>query len=54
MFAGAYLYGITNGMSRQQAGDLASTAAAKLVSSFGPRLKLEETRQLLKNFLDEK
>lgn len=51
MFAGAYLYGITNGMSRQQAGNLAAAAAAKLVGSFGPRLKLEETRRLLKDFL---
>ena len=50
MFAGAYLYGITNGMSREQAGNLASKSAAKLVSSFGPRLKLEQTRELLENF----
>ncbi len=54
MFAGAYLYGITNGMSRQQAGDLAALSAAKLVSSFGPRLKLEQTQTLLKEFSSER
>lgn len=53
MFAGAYLYGITHGMSRQQAGKLAATAAAKLVTSFGPRLKPEETQALLNEFLKE-
>lgn len=51
IFAGAYLYGITHGMSRQQAGNLASTAAAKLITHFGPRLKPEETRALLNEFL---
>lgn len=48
MFAGAYLYGITNGMTRQQAGNFASAAAAKVVSQFGPRLQPEQHRELLK------
>lgn len=52
MFAGAYLYGITHGMSRQQAGNLASIAAAKLITHFGPRLKAEETKALLNGFLN--
>ncbi|HIK30547.1 MAG TPA: adenosine kinase [Oscillatoriales cyanobacterium M59_W2019_021] len=47
MYAGAFLYGITNGMNFTQAGNLASRAAAKLVTSFGPRLHIAETRKLL-------
>jgi fructokinase len=43
-FAGAYLYGITHGLSRQRAGELASRVAAKVVSQFGPRLPLEQYR----------
>lgn len=50
MFAGAYLYGITNGLSRKQAGDLAAMASAKLVSSLGPRLVAEQTQALLREF----
>ena len=45
-FAGAFLYGITHGMNFQQAGDLASKTAAKLITQFGPRLKPEEYRKL--------
>ena len=45
-FAGAFLYGITHGMNFQQAGDLASKTAAKLITKFGPRLTPEEYRQL--------
>lgn len=50
MFAGAYLYGITHGMSVEQAGNLASHAAAKLVGSFGPRLEASQTQALLNSF----
>lgn len=42
MFAGAYLYGITNGLDTQTAGRLASLAASKVVSQFGPRLPLDD------------
>jgi len=38
MFAGAFMYGLTHGMSDQQAGDLASESAAKIVTVFGARL----------------
>lgn len=38
MFAGAFLYGVTQGMSDEQAGKLANNAAAKVVSVFGARL----------------
>lgn len=47
MFAGAFLYGITNGMDFKQAGNFASGAAAKVVSQFGPRLQPEQHRELL-------
>ena len=49
MFAGGYLYGITNGMSRSAAGDLASALAAKLVSSFGPRLATLDVQQVARD-----
>lgn len=46
-FAGAYMYGITNGLSRQAAGDLASAASAQVVTQFGPRLTKEQAKALL-------
>ena len=50
MFAGAMLYGLSQGMSFQQAGDLASMASGKIVTQFGPRLRSEQTRELLATF----
>lgn len=50
MFAGAFLYGLSEGMSFHQAGDLASLASAKIVTQFGPRLRAKQTRTLLKSF----
>jgi sugar/nucleoside kinase (ribokinase family) len=47
MFAGAFLYGITNGMDFETAGNLASLASAKVVSNFGPRLTPEEHTAIL-------
>lgn len=47
MYAGAFLYGITNGMSFERAGKLASLASARLVTSYGPRLDKEVTQSLL-------
>jgi len=41
LFAGAFLYGITNGKSYADAGKLASMASSKVVTQFGPRLELE-------------
>ena len=38
MYAGALLYGITNGMTWRQAGHLASHAASRVVSQMGARL----------------
>ncbi len=48
MYAGAFLYGITNGMNYAGAGALASLASSKVVEQFGPRLSLAQTREVLK------
>jgi sugar/nucleoside kinase (ribokinase family) len=50
MFAGAFLYGLSQGMSFHQSGDLASLASAKIVTQFGPRLKAAQTSALLQSF----
>ncbi len=47
MFAGAFLYGITNGMGFAAAGKLASLACSRIVSQFGPRLKWHEAQEIL-------
>lgn len=47
MYAGAFLYGITNGMSYEDAGKLASKASSKIVTALGARLKTEEVKALI-------
>lgn len=47
MFAGAFLYGITHGHSFYEAGNIASLAAARVVSQFGPRLQAAAHRDIL-------
>jgi sugar/nucleoside kinase (ribokinase family) len=47
MFAGAFLYGITHGHSFYEAGNIASLAAARVVSQFGPRLNAVAHREVL-------
>ncbi|NHE56998.1 adenosine kinase [Cyclobacterium plantarum] len=47
MFAGAFLYGITNGHSYASSGKLASMASSKIVSQFGPRLAWDEAGEIL-------
>jgi len=46
MFAGAFLYGITNGHTYASAGKLASLASSKVVTQYGPRLQLQEAKAL--------
>jgi len=48
MFAGAFLYGLTQGWSHARAGRLASAASAKLVTSLGPRVTKEVSQAVLK------
>ncbi len=47
MYAGAFLYGITNGFGYAGAGKLASLAGSRIVSQFGPRLKWHEAQEIL-------
>ena len=43
MYAGALLYGVTNGLTWKEAGNLASHAAARVVAQLGARLKQKFT-----------
>lgn len=47
MFAGAFMYGLTQGYSHAQAGKLASLASSKIVSKFGPRLEEGQAKAIL-------
>ena len=47
MYAGAFLYGITKGMSWEKAGNLASLASSRIVTRFGPRLETEELKSFI-------
>jgi len=47
MYAGAMLYALSQGMSWEKAGELASHASAKVVSQYGPRLDQADTLQIL-------
>lgn len=48
MFAGAFLYGITNGLGYAGSGKLASLASSKVVAQYGPRLQWHELQSLLR------
>jgi sugar/nucleoside kinase (ribokinase family) len=50
MFAGAFLFGLSQGWNYQRAGDLASAASAKLVTSLGPRISAADTKAILTSF----
>lgn len=47
MFAGAFMYGLTHGMSDMQAGNLASESAANIVTVFGARLEKQVQLDIL-------
>ncbi len=49
MFAGAFLYGLTHGHGYASSAKLASLAASKVVSQFGPRINPEVALELLKH-----
>jgi sugar/nucleoside kinase (ribokinase family) len=51
MFAGAYLYGITQGHSHAEAGKLASLASSRVVSQWGPRLDPVEAKKVLSDLI---
>ncbi len=50
LFAGAFLYALTHKHSFQKAGDFASLCASKIVSQYGPRLKVEQYNELKEKF----
>ena len=50
MFAGAFLYGLTQGWDHRRAGDLGCAASARLVTTLGPRIPREATQAVLKAF----
>lgn len=47
LFAGAFLYGITNGHSFADSGKLASLASSQVVTQFGPRLEWHQAKDIL-------
>lgn len=47
LFAGAFLYGLSQGWDYPRAGKLASQAASTLVAQYGPRLRNEQYAELL-------
>ncbi len=47
MFAGAFMYALTHGYSDKEAGELATHAAAEIVTAFGARLEKERLLALL-------
>ncbi|MBL4653477.1 MAG: adenosine kinase [Flavobacteriales bacterium] len=49
LFAGAFMYGITNGKNYADAGKLASMASSKVVTQFGPRLESNQAKEILNN-----
>lgn len=51
MYAGAFLYAVTNGHDFKAAGKLASMAASQVVSQFGPRLRTEVALEIKKKVL---
>ena len=50
MFAGAFLYSITHGLSYEDAAKLANLAASRVVTKYGPRLGKDELQDMLKTF----
>ena len=53
MYAGAFLYGITNGHTYASSGALASMASSKVVSQFGPRLSWTQAKEVHKEVFNK-
>lgn len=51
MFAGAFMYALTQGMSDRDAGMLASESAARIVATFGARLEKRTQMGLLEKYI---
>ncbi|MEM7646926.1 MAG: adenosine kinase, partial [Pseudomonadota bacterium] len=52
LFAGAFLYGLTNGHSYFESGTLACACSAKLVTEFGARLEQSTIKQIYSEIFD--
>jgi len=52
LFAGSFLYALTQGLSETVAGEIASFASSRLVTSFGPRLNKEHLAEV-KNYVQQ-
>lgn len=50
MFAGAYLFGLSQGYAAEKAAHLATFASAEVVQHLGPRLPLARYTEILENF----
>lgn len=50
MFAGAFLFAVSNGFDWKKAGKLASLASSTIVSKFGPRFEEGQAREILNKF----
>ncbi|MAP47650.1 MAG: adenosine kinase, partial [Gammaproteobacteria bacterium] len=53
MFAGAFLYAITQNYNFKKAGEFASLASAEIVTQFGPRLEHKEHHEIKMKVLGE-
>ena len=53
MFAGAFLYAITQNYNFRKAGEFASLASAQIVTQFGPRLESMEHHEIKVKVLKE-
>jgi sugar/nucleoside kinase (ribokinase family) len=51
-YAGAFMYGLSQNMSWELAGALASKAAAQVVTQYGPRLSKAQTQAILANVMN--
>lgn len=50
MFAGSFLYGLTNDLGYAGSGKLASLASSRVVAQYGPRLSFDEVQEIKKRF----
>jgi sugar/nucleoside kinase (ribokinase family) len=53
MYAGAFLFAITQGYSWSEAGKLANLTSSKVVTQFGPRVSKQDADQLLQQLREE-
>ena len=50
LFAGSFLFGLTNGMDFKTSGEFASKASSVIVTQYGPRLEAEQLRRIYEQF----